>query len=918
VTSVGSNVFHACSNLTVHCAAATESSGWDAAWNTGNRPVFWNGVRYSVSGTGATAVEYDGATPAVVIPNVVRINGVNKTVTNINFGVFDGSDSLTSLSLPFVGSALTSNSAATFGNAYFGYIFGAPNYGGQNAYIPVSLATVTVTGGGSIRGNAFAGCTSLTSITILSGVTSIGTNAFYNCTSLASIAIPSSVTGIGENAFYHCTSLASITIPSGVTNIGANAFYNCTSLASITIPSSVTRIGAEAFSGTAWYNNQANGMVYAGKVLYLYKGTMPANTTIGNILPDTVAVSDSTFSGCTGLTSITIPSSVTSIGSGAFSGCTGLTAITIPSDVTSIGSFAFSGCTGLTGITIPNSVTSLGNEVFSGCTSLQAVTVAAGNTHYSVLDGVLYNANRTALLKYPQAKTGDTFFIPASVASIAAGAFEGCTSLTTVWIGNFSTLVTLGANAFPGGVTGRRVYVPGYLVTPYKNAANWSTLSADIKKHETAVTLCTGDDCTEEAPCGEEDCCGTVSVAYGNVRNLPVLQKLGYTFIGWKTGDGDRVFYRYDTNGTQYWDITDAAIKLYPIYVLHTLYVFFETEGGAMPYTHLSFNIEDGVTLPEPVNPGYDFAGWYALDAYDGTVLGLVDEEDEEYNLEAYFEDYAVCFALTLAASWTPKTFTVTLYLNGGTADETQVTVTYDEAYTLLETAPVRAGYTFDGWRHAMQGYLTGADGVGYDVWTICFDTTVLAEWLDANEDAAEDGEDVLYLAFFPNGPPSGGMPSMLKPVVYNQPVGMLPLPQRLDYWFLYWHDVNGVIYTADTVMTATANVALTAEWTPVVYTISLRYVSAGGSGVDYIFEYTIEDEIEFWYTGFYVIVQVSGSMVWNGGVTGDFFYTPQWSGYTFLGYYYYEYGTGYGAIFYGASALTGNILLATNWRYGT
>ena len=84
---------------------------------------------------------------------------------------------------------------------------------------------------------------------------------------------------------------------------------------------------------------------------------------------------DYAFYGCSGLTSLTIPSSVTSIGKAAFSGCSGLTSLTIPSGVTSIGEAAFSGCSGLTSLTIPSSVTSIGNYALKGCSGLTSIYV---------------------------------------------------------------------------------------------------------------------------------------------------------------------------------------------------------------------------------------------------------------------------------------------------------------------------------------------------------------------------------------------------------------------------------------------------------------------------------------------------------------------------------------------------------------
>ncbi|MBP5423103.1 MAG: leucine-rich repeat domain-containing protein [Paludibacteraceae bacterium] len=174
--------------------------------------------------------------------------------------------------------------------------------------------------------------------------------------------------------YCECSSLSSIIIPNSVKNIGNQAFSWCSSLSSIIIPNTVINIGDYAFEGTKWYDNQPDGLVYVGHFLYKYKGTIPANAKIA-INEGTKGIKCSAFLDCVGLTSITIPNSVTSIGHSAFSGCSGLTSITLPNSITSIGYKTFYNCSALTSITIPNSVTSIGESAFEGCSALTSVTI---------------------------------------------------------------------------------------------------------------------------------------------------------------------------------------------------------------------------------------------------------------------------------------------------------------------------------------------------------------------------------------------------------------------------------------------------------------------------------------------------------------------------------------------------------------
>ena len=159
--------------------------------------------------------------------------------------------------------------------------------------------------------------------------------------------------------------------------------------------------------------------------------------------------------------------SVTSIGYDAFSGCSGLTSVTIPNSVTSIGNSAFSGCSGLTSVTIPNSVISIGVDVFENCTGLTSVNVDASNPNYSSIDGVLFNKDRTELILYPAEKKG-AYSIPNSVISIKNKAFANCTGLTSVTIPN--SVTSIGDSAF-SGCTGLTSVTIGNSVTSIGNSA---------------------------------------------------------------------------------------------------------------------------------------------------------------------------------------------------------------------------------------------------------------------------------------------------------------------------------------------------------------------------------------------------------------------------------------------------------------
>ena len=227
---------------------------------------------------------------------------------------------------------------------------------------------IIVNGVTSIGNYAFYHCNSLTSITLPDSVTSIGNSAFEDCTGLTNITIPDGVTSIGNYAFNYCAGLTSITIPDSVTQILGGVFSGCTGLTGIWVG-----------EGNLNYSNDEKGVLYNKEKTELIQ--FPGGLSGMYAIPDSVTqIWGSAFSDCTGLTGIWVGEGNLNYSNdekgvlynkekteliqfpGGLSGT-----YAIPDGVMIIGSYAFKRCTGLTSITIPDSVTSIGNRAFYWC-----------------------------------------------------------------------------------------------------------------------------------------------------------------------------------------------------------------------------------------------------------------------------------------------------------------------------------------------------------------------------------------------------------------------------------------------------------------------------------------------------------------------------------------------------------------------
>lgn len=395
VTTIDSNVFQGCTSLT---SVTLPDS------------ITWIGYAAFSGCTGLTSV---------TIPNLVD---------NIAYDAFQGCEGLTSITIPYANRAMTD---------IFNYSSLTSNTGN---------VSVTITGGNEICYEAFQNCEGLRSVTIPNSVTTIEGSAFAGCTNLGNLTFPNSLESIGYEAFYNCTSWTSINIPSSVTYIDNNAFAGfCGS--SITIPQA------------DYYGNKIFGESYESSIHDKDNGNVSVTITGGT------SISDYFFDGCEGMTSVTLPNTLETIGMYAFNYCTNLNNVTIPESVESIAEDAFSDCSSFTSVTIPNNVSTIGQNAFGGCAKLTSITVPKADYNnitiydifYSGTLGSLFDENGNVSVTITGGTTiPDACFsgcygmtsitLPDTINTIGEQAFNSCTGLTSITIPN--SVETIGVMAF--------------------------------------------------------------------------------------------------------------------------------------------------------------------------------------------------------------------------------------------------------------------------------------------------------------------------------------------------------------------------------------------------------------------------------------------------------------------------------------
>ena len=372
---------------------------------------------------------------------------------------------------------------------------------GDEAFIDCyNTADITIPDGVVYIGEkAFSGCEKLTSIIIPNSVEEIGSGAFEDCSNLQKVILPNELETIDETTFYGCRKLANIIIPNSVTEIGENAFTMCLSLNTINIPENVKSIEDSAFAFcinlkniTVDKNNQSysakNGVLFSKdkSQLIAYPGGKKGAVVISK---EITTIKDSALLGCLRISKVKVEKSNTHYCSrdgilytkdmsrlifcpSEIKGEKGI--ITIPEGVISISDGAFFWCDKITKITIPESVTSIGYAAFD-CGNLLEIDVNNYNRFYCSDDGVLFNKDKTEIIRCPEGKTG-TITIPESITKIEKGAFKDCDGISNI------TLLTklppeVGKNAFTHYDRWTSIKVPYTAVQAYKNDPGWKAYS---------------------------------------------------------------------------------------------------------------------------------------------------------------------------------------------------------------------------------------------------------------------------------------------------------------------------------------------------------------------------------------------------------------------------------------------------------
>ena len=739
----------------------------------------------------ATVANYDNSTPdgVIDIPDTVISGGQPYTVTAIGYSAFG------SLSTPInVSSVFIPATVLSIGDSAFIYCD--------------ALTTVTFAENSqlkSIERAAFWGSEHVyprfKEIKIPDSVETIGKGAFYDCRDLERITLPSALQTLSTVTFYNCTALSEVTFPASLKTIESSAFSGCRNLSEVELPASLKAIRSSVFhlcinlktvsydgSLKQWNDITANNDVlgYSCPSLVMDDYTAqfilvkddpdhpvpdppPKTVTITKytgtestvILPSEISrwpvtkIGEDALKDNTTITSVTIPASVTEIGSNAFAGCTNLTSVnyagdwsnltiqsgnpavqdaaneqlfdfefilnntavivnsyngtaadvTIPSrykgkPVTAINNAVFPN-SAVTSVTIPDSVTAIPDAAFANCSQLTNISIPNSVTYigYSAfssctsLKSVTLPSSLSSISEalFSGCSQLTTIHIPDSVSSIQSYAFCACENLKTIRIP--VTVTSIGDCAFDVCPSSMTVTYPG-------SKTQWDAITKgsynDVLENN---LICAMLEATFDPDNGES--ISTQIIDRGGKFTEPTApSKENHTFAGWYNGDEKFDFDADTTNAPNVlelvakWDINQYTVK------------FVSDHGSFEDQTIEYGKLIETDKLTIPTVEGYTFIGWYA---------------DKDHNTKFDFTQ-PIKSNTTVYAKWTANDYYVSFVTEHGdppTSQNVKYNGTADDPGTLTEE-----GYTFDGW------YTDDTYSTKFDFSTpITGDTKVYAKW---------------------------------------------------------------------------------------------------------------------------------------------------------------------------------------------
>lgn len=528
-----------------------------------------DGISYSVSGCTAKITACYSSKKEIVLPDSVDYNGKKYPVTEIAIQAFAQLSNLEKIKLP--------KSIISIGDKCF--------------YYCTSLKSVTLSDSlATIGQSAFSGCSVLDSLTLPNSLTNIGHEAFSGCKGLGAIILPDSITWIGKYAFRGCTNLAYIRLPKNLRTIYEYAFADCSSLKKLEIPNGVETIsegcllgcinleelvipfvgtsknlkspsrsslfgilfgstGRDSCTLTSQYYGKDSEIFYIpnklSKVIVtgnsnLYYAFYGCSNIKEIVLRDISYIGPKSFYNCSGLTSLALPESLTTIESGAFFACSSLTSVKLPENLSEIGERAFYGCSSLKKLEIPSGIESIGNSCLDGCKSLEELVIpfigtekAPKSPSKNTLLGTLFGTRRYegCIETQQYFKAGGnpqtlTFYIPEKLSRvtvtgnsnlyyafynccnikeiilsntnfIGAKTFYGCSGLNNLILPD--SLTTIGDSAFAGCSALKSIVLPESLTTIGSKAFQYCSALKSIvipKKvssiYQYAFSNCTG------------------------------------------------------------------------------------------------------------------------------------------------------------------------------------------------------------------------------------------------------------------------------------------------------------------------------------------------------------------------------------------------------------------------------------------